>query len=244
MNTNFSRALSLLRQEKGVSQRVAAQALKVSQALLSHYENGIREPGLSFVLRACDYYNVSADFLLGRTLSRDGTVILDAETLLDANKSPGSPLSGDTLAMLSRKLVVNSVDLAFSLLAQTGNETAIRSATNYLGTAVYTLFRHLHQVSGRQSADLFSVSPQRFALSAAKVDMFTSEMEYVESLTFHAKEKGTFPDLSHEALQRQQSALYQSLLHIIHVTGIRINRQFEPQGDTPSFDANYPIAKA
>ena len=51
MATDFSRTLSLLRQETGVSQRKAAAALGVSQALLSHYENGIREPGLAFVSR-------------------------------------------------------------------------------------------------------------------------------------------------------------------------------------------------
>ena len=50
MATEFSRTLSLLRKERGVSQRVAAADLGVSQALLSHYENGIREPGLAFVL--------------------------------------------------------------------------------------------------------------------------------------------------------------------------------------------------
>ena len=61
MHVTFSQALSRLRREKGVSQRQAAQALEVSQALLSHYENGIREPGLAFVTRACDYYQVSAD---------------------------------------------------------------------------------------------------------------------------------------------------------------------------------------
>lgn len=72
MATDFSRTLSLLRQEKGVSQRKAAAELGISQALLSHYENGIREPGLAFVTRVCDYYHVSADYLLGRTLSRDG----------------------------------------------------------------------------------------------------------------------------------------------------------------------------
>ena len=55
-----------------MSQRTAAADLGISQALLSHYENGIREPGLSFVVRACDYYHVSADFILGRTLSREG----------------------------------------------------------------------------------------------------------------------------------------------------------------------------
>lgn len=64
--------MSLLRQEMGISQRKAAAALGISQALLSHYENGIREPGLAFVARACDFYHVSADFLLGRTSSRAG----------------------------------------------------------------------------------------------------------------------------------------------------------------------------
>ena len=63
MATEFSRTLSLLRKERGVSQRVAAADLGVSQALLSHYENGIREPGLAFVSKVCDYYHVSADYL-------------------------------------------------------------------------------------------------------------------------------------------------------------------------------------
>ena len=48
MQVRFAQTLSQLRHEKGVSQRQAAQALEVSQALLSHYENGIREPGLAF----------------------------------------------------------------------------------------------------------------------------------------------------------------------------------------------------
>ncbi len=63
----FCANLSRLRREKGVSQRKAAADLLISQALLSHYENGAREPGLAFVCRACDYYGVTADFLLGRT---------------------------------------------------------------------------------------------------------------------------------------------------------------------------------
>ena len=43
MNADFSRVLGLLRQEKGISQRKAAADLGISQALLSHYENGIRD---------------------------------------------------------------------------------------------------------------------------------------------------------------------------------------------------------
>ena len=67
MTRGFSETMSALRKERGLSQRTAAADLHISQALLSHYENGAREPGLDFVCRACDYYGVSADYLLGRT---------------------------------------------------------------------------------------------------------------------------------------------------------------------------------
>ncbi|MBQ2266753.1 MAG: helix-turn-helix transcriptional regulator, partial [Clostridia bacterium] len=49
METKFCSNMSELRRERGLSQRKAAADLKISQALLSHYENGAREPGLSFV---------------------------------------------------------------------------------------------------------------------------------------------------------------------------------------------------
>ena len=59
--------MSALRKKRGLSQRKVAADLQISQALLSHYENGAREPGLGFVCRACDYYGVSADYLLCRS---------------------------------------------------------------------------------------------------------------------------------------------------------------------------------
>lgn len=67
MEKKFSAILSELRKDKGLSQRQVASDLRISQALLSHYENGAREPGLIFVCRACDYYGVSADRILGRS---------------------------------------------------------------------------------------------------------------------------------------------------------------------------------
>ena len=67
MERSFPQTLSALRRERNISQRQAAAELGISQALLSHYENGAREPGLSFVCRACDYYQVSADYLLCRS---------------------------------------------------------------------------------------------------------------------------------------------------------------------------------
>ncbi len=67
MERNFSSVMSKLRKQRNLSQRKVAADLHISQALLSHYENGAREPGLNFVCRACDYYGVTADYLLGRT---------------------------------------------------------------------------------------------------------------------------------------------------------------------------------
>ncbi|NMP37122.1 MAG: helix-turn-helix transcriptional regulator [Clostridiales bacterium] len=72
MIEGFAERVTSLRHEKNISQKDAAAALGVSQALLSHYENGIRECGLEFVCRAADYYGVTSDYILGRTQSRYG----------------------------------------------------------------------------------------------------------------------------------------------------------------------------
>lgn len=117
MNADFSRTLALLRQEKEISQRKAAADLGISQALLSHYENGVREPGLAFVKKACDYYHVSADYLLGRTLDRDGGMI-DSDELYDSSDEKGT-LRGSIAATLQKKLLVNTVNLLFELLGKT-----------------------------------------------------------------------------------------------------------------------------
>ncbi len=223
MNNDFSRSLAFLRREKGVSQRVAASELLVSQALLSHYENGIREPGLNFVVRACDYYQVSADFLLGRTLSRDGTAVIALDKLRDIarGKRPADPGS---LGLLAKRLLGDSVEFLLDILARTGNEAIIRAGVHSLGTGIYTLFRHFCLVSGANNQDIFSVSAQKFSLSAATIDALSCEMEYVEALLTHAGQEGEFPDLSEEALD-EQNALHQSLLQITYITGERINRR-------------------
>ena len=222
MNEEFSRTLSLLRQEKGVSQRTAAGALGISQALLSHYENGIREPGLPFVVKACDYYGVSADFLLGRTLSRDGTTIAP-EALYDLSDEKDNSVRGGVLALLSKKLLVNSIGVLFDLLAKTGSRGAIRAAANYLSTAVYQVYRRLYQSNPDNNPDFFSVSPRHFQAGLPEADMKCSEAELSDALAAHVKEKGPMPDMSNDALARDYPVLYQSLLQVVHASGERVN---------------------
>ncbi len=71
-STKFAEILCRLRKERGCSQKKAAGDLGISQALLSHYEKGIRECGLDFVIKCSEYYGVTTDYLLGVSNSRYG----------------------------------------------------------------------------------------------------------------------------------------------------------------------------
>lgn len=63
----FPKRLILLRESKGVSRQAAADALEISRASLEYYEKGQRLPDIQVLSKIADYFNVSADYLLGRT---------------------------------------------------------------------------------------------------------------------------------------------------------------------------------
>ena len=86
MGIEFNRIITLLRKERGITQKQAAQDLGISQAQLSHYEKGIRECGLAFVVQVADYYDVSCDYLLGRSAERSGQTI-SVEELPEGNSA-------------------------------------------------------------------------------------------------------------------------------------------------------------
>ena len=218
--TEFSRTLSLLRQERGVSQRTAAGDLGISQALLSHYENGVREPGLSFVVRACDYYHVSADFILGRTLSREGSMLTHEEVLSAAE--PGNILQGSVLATLQSKLLSGAAGVLFGLLGKLEDKTAINAAAAYLGSAVYQLYRHLYRCAGANEK-YFSLGADTCLLGAADADMKLSEIQYTRSLRSLAAKKAAFPDLSNEALTAAYPGRCQSLTQVLSTADARLS---------------------
>ena len=215
MNADFSRSLALLRQEKGISQRKAAKDLGISQALLSHYENGVREPGLAFVRRACDYYRVSADYLLGRTLSRDGGMI-EVEALYDSSDEKSS-LRGNIAATLQKKLLVNSTNLLFELLSKTGDRDAITAAGGYLGGAVYQLYRALHRSAGEKDK-FFALEGASYTGGAVEAQMLCSKLAYEQALRAHAAQEGDFPDMDEASLSAQYPGLAQSMTQILHNT--------------------------
>ena len=59
--------LKELRKKKGISQLRLATELNTTQNTISRYETGEREPGIDELIKLADYFNVSVDYLIGRT---------------------------------------------------------------------------------------------------------------------------------------------------------------------------------
>ena len=59
--------LKEIRKAKGISHLKLALDLNTNQNSLSRYETGEREPGISDLIKIADYFNVSIDYLVGRT---------------------------------------------------------------------------------------------------------------------------------------------------------------------------------
>lgn len=93
--SKFAQVLSQMRKERGISQKKAATDLGISQALLSHYEKGIRECGLDFVIKCSKYYGVTTDYLLGVSENRNG---MDIDGLTSLVAGDGRSIKNLSLA--------------------------------------------------------------------------------------------------------------------------------------------------
>ena len=158
---NFSRIITLLRKEKGITQKQAALDLGISQALLSHYEKGLRECGLDFLIRLCDYYNVSSDYILGRTADRTGTVI-SVEDLPNDNSAKDSKFTGSVLPTMNKRLIFSSLNILYDKLAQCGNKELTTKVSDYISMCIYKVFRIMYSSNKANSQSLFKVKPNVF----------------------------------------------------------------------------------
>ena len=62
----FGELLKELRIERGITQKRLAQELSITVSTLSHWECNYQEPSFKDLVRLCEYFEVSADYLLGR----------------------------------------------------------------------------------------------------------------------------------------------------------------------------------
>ena len=157
----FNRIIKLLRKERGITQKQAAEDLGVSQALLSHYEKGIRECGLDFVVRVADYYNVSCDYLLGRSAERNG-MMLSAEDIPNPDKMKDNIYHGSVLPTMNKKLISNSLNVLYAKIGECHSKALTTEVSAYLMTAVAKMFRLLYSAEPHNAPSMFSVDARRW----------------------------------------------------------------------------------
>ena len=66
----LSDRLKKLRKEKGLYQKDVAEEIGLTASAIGFYEQGKRKPDNDTLQRLADYYDVSTDYLLGRTNER------------------------------------------------------------------------------------------------------------------------------------------------------------------------------
>ena len=159
MNSDFPRIITFLRKERGLSQKQVAADLGISQALLSHYEKGIRECGLDFLVKAAEYFEVSCDYLLGRTVQRR-LASVSAEDLPESDEI--RHLKGNMINQINKKLLMNTTTVIFDLLAQIGNKRLTNAVSNYLMSAEYQIFRTIYSAQEQNSQTMFSIDRNRY----------------------------------------------------------------------------------
>ena len=159
MNSDFPRIITFLRKERGLSQKQVAADLGISQALLSHYEKGIRECGLDFLVKAAEYFEVSCDYLLGRTVQRR-LASVSADDLPESDEI--RHLKGNMINQINKKLLMNTTTVIFDLLAQIGSKRLTNAVSNYLMSAEYQIFRTIYSAQEQNSQTMFSIDRNRY----------------------------------------------------------------------------------
>ncbi|WP_298025140.1 helix-turn-helix domain-containing protein [uncultured Dysosmobacter sp.] len=66
----FSERVRELRQEKGMKQREMADVLQIKLRSYQNYEGGERRPDYEGLVALADYFDVTTDYLLGRSDQR------------------------------------------------------------------------------------------------------------------------------------------------------------------------------
>ena len=209
VRAEFAKNLLELRQIAGISQRAAAEALQVSQALLSHYEKGIREPGLDFVVRAATYYGVSTDALLGRK---------------EIEKAP-TPFA-ETVQQELR----DSMTILLDLLNRNYDHNVLCYATIYMAEAFYELLRHLHRTAEEYDPKIYHLSEESFMSGAVSSDMSWVRAQYIMALRQYREKVGAIPDINADVMYERYGPALSSMLTLLRLAGQRISRQDEAEG--------------
>lgn len=67
MEASWNEKLKFARLSRKLTIKQVAEAIEVNLRAYNYYEQGAREPSLDTLRRICDFFDISADYLLGRS---------------------------------------------------------------------------------------------------------------------------------------------------------------------------------
>ena len=86
----YSERIKNLRKSRHLTQEELAKKLDVTKQTISQYERGVRRPDVTTIDALCDFFNVSADYLLGRAdvtvrlVGQSDLIMLDSAEMHDS----------------------------------------------------------------------------------------------------------------------------------------------------------------
>lgn len=64
---DFTTRLKQLRKSKGITLEQLGEYVGATKATIGNFENGNKKPSLDLLIKLADYFDVSIDYLVGRT---------------------------------------------------------------------------------------------------------------------------------------------------------------------------------
>lgn len=95
INKGFMRRIKQLRSETGLNGEDFGKIFGVSKVTIHRWEIGTNFPNQDLMLKLCDYFNVSLDYLMGRTDQRRAVENITADDFTIAFSNLQSELSED-----------------------------------------------------------------------------------------------------------------------------------------------------
>lgn len=91
----FRIRLKELRESKGLSQYSFSRDFGISQSTIGNWESGTRQPKMDVLEKIAEYFNVSVDYLLGRSSDPARTTVPTGTNILPLPETYEIPLLGD-----------------------------------------------------------------------------------------------------------------------------------------------------
>ena len=159
MELSIQERLKDLRVERGLTLEQLAEETHLSKSALGSYEgDNLKDISHHALIQLAKVYEVTVDYLLGRSADRDGTTLsVDEIPEPDMGGKENVMGSAGILPVLNKKLIANSLNILFDQMARTGNRRLITAVSEFLMLSVYRMFRLVYSANPKNQQNLFSL---------------------------------------------------------------------------------------